>query len=173
MLASQASEAGWNSAQVNAGGQAPNRLSYGWSARFDTETCNFRRWKLLERSVVFWQHTSVVRMKIGFNSRTDLLKNINGLFVQWEDAWFATRKSGFESPTVHSATRAHGPTGRRRHGMAKIWVRFPVSPLIRKVAGYGWPGRTANAVLPHRRSGFESLPFRLCLDGETEIIPRF
>src|SRR5215210_6923616 len=26
------------------------------------------------------------------------------------------------------------------------WVRFPPSPLIRKVAGYGWPGRGANAV---------------------------
>ena len=51
MLVPQASEAGWNPAQFNAGGQAPNRLSYGWSARFDTETCNFRRWKLLERSV--------------------------------------------------------------------------------------------------------------------------
>ena len=47
---------------------------------------------------MFWQYTSVVRTKIGFNSRTDLLKKINGLFVQWEDAWFATRKSGVRIP---------------------------------------------------------------------------
>ena len=26
-----------------------------------------------------------------------------GLLVQREDAWFATRKSGFDSPAVHSA----------------------------------------------------------------------
>ena len=55
----------------------------------------------------------------------------------------------------------------------EIGVRIPGGPLIRKVAGYGWPDRAANAVLSHRRSGFESLAFRLCLDGETEIIPRF
>ena len=24
-----------------------------------------------------------------------------GLLVQWEDAWLATRKSGFDSPVVH------------------------------------------------------------------------
>ena len=32
-----------------------------------------------------------------FNSRTDLF----GLLVQREDAWLATRKSGFDSPAVH------------------------------------------------------------------------
>ena len=41
-----------------------------------------------------------------------------------------------------------------------------------KVAGYGLPGRIANAC-SHRECGFESRAFRLCPDGETEIIPRF
>lgn len=27
-----------------------------------------------------------------------------GLLVQWEDAWLATRKSGFDSPVVHLNT---------------------------------------------------------------------
>ena len=44
----------------------------------------------------------------------------------------------------------------------EIGVRIPGGPMIRKVAGYGWPDRTANAVLLHWRSGFESLAFRLC-----------
>ncbi len=26
----------------------------------------------------------------------------NGLLVQWEDAWLATRRPGFDSPAVHS-----------------------------------------------------------------------
>jgi hypothetical protein len=44
-------------------------------------------------------------------------------------------------------TRAHGPTERHRPGVAAIPVRLWVGPLtyIRKVAGYGLPGRTANA----------------------------
>ena|GEM_PF-5414301 len=49
--------------------------------------------------------------------------------------------------------------------------RLLTGPSI--TAGYGWPDRTANAVLLQWRSGFKSLAFRLCLDGETEIIPRF
>jgi hypothetical protein len=44
-------------------------------------------------------------------------------------------------------TWAHGPTGRHQFGRLEIRVRFPVGPL-RKVAGYGWPGRSAKAVLP-------------------------
>jgi hypothetical protein len=42
---------------------------------------------------------------------------------------------------------AHGPTGRHQFGRLEIRVRFPVGPLW-KVAGYGWPGRSAKAVLP-------------------------
>ena len=45
----------------------------------------------------------------------------------------------------------------------EIGVRIPGGPMIRKVAGYGWPDRTANAVLLHRRSEFESLAFRLMI----------
>ena len=46
--------------------------------------------------------------------------------------------------------RAHGLTERRQLGRLAIRVRLPVGPLneIRKVAGYGWPDRTANAALP-------------------------
>ena len=77
--------------------------------------------------------------------------------------------------------RAHGPTGRHRHGMAVIRVRFPVSPLLelnsRKIAGYGLPGRSAKPRDPSLWSfGFDSHVFRcrrLRPDGETEIIPRF
>ena len=66
----------------------------------------------------------MVRRKIGFNSRTDL-----------------SMKS-----------RACRPTGRRWNGIPEIRVQLPVGPFeeLRKVAGYGWPGRTANAVLVER-----------------------
>ena len=60
-------------------------------------------------------HTVVVRRKTGFESRTDLCgeseargselierDGSNGLLVQREDVWLATRKSGFDSPAVHS-----------------------------------------------------------------------
>src|SRR4051812_10542872 len=39
--------------------------------------------------------------------------------------------------------RAHSPTERRQLGRLEIRVQFPVGPLVRKVAGYGWPGRFA------------------------------
>jgi hypothetical protein len=47
----------------------------------------------------------------------------------------------------------------------------------RKVAGYGWPGRSAKAVSPCADEGSNPLPSAwnetVCLDGETEIIPCF
>ncbi len=36
----------------------------------------------------------------------------------------------------------------------------------------GWPGHPAK-VISSRRGGFDSLAFRLCPDGETDITPRF
>ena len=38
----------------------------------------------------------------------------------------------------------------------------------RKVAGYGWPGRTANAVLPRGDEGSSPLPSALRPDGERD-----
>ncbi len=74
-----------------------------------------------------------------------------GLLVQRDDAGIARRKSGFDSPAVHSVSvvdRAHGPTGRHRPGVAEIRVQLPVGPLEdfsgRKAAGYGWPGPVAS-----------------------------
>jgi hypothetical protein len=44
--------------------------------------------------------TSLTKRKRGFDSlRGDSIKN--GLVVQRNDAWPATRKSGFDSPVVH------------------------------------------------------------------------
>ena len=54
----------------------------------------------------------------------------NGLLVQREDAWLATRKSEFDSPAVHFTNRAHGPKGRHQLGRLEIGVRVPVSPLV-------------------------------------------
>ena len=56
--------------------------------------------------------------------------------------------------------RADRPTGRHRPGVAGIRVRFPVGPLtyIRKVAGYGLPGRTANACHQTGDEGSNPLP---------------
>ncbi len=63
----------------------------------------------------------------GFDSRPGHCKQraahtseTSGPLVQREDAWFAPRQSGFDSPAVHL---------RELH--------------LRKVAGYGWPGRFA------------------------------
>jgi hypothetical protein len=58
--------------------------------------------------------------------------------------------------------------------MPEIRVQLPVGPLeeIWKVAGYGWPGRIANACsLRGMRVRIPHLP--LGPDGEMEIIPRF
>jgi hypothetical protein len=72
--------------------------------------------------------------------------NRHGLLVQRKDAWLATRRSGFDSPVVHSGTD-----------------RFDW-----KVAGYGWPGRTANAVSPRgMRVRIPCLPLK-CPDGKEE-----
>ena len=68
--------------------------------------------------------------------------------------------------------RAHGPTGRHQFGILEIRVRFPVGPFW-KVAGYGWPGRTAKAVLPtEMRVRLPCLPLDAPMVKWT-IIPRF
>jgi hypothetical protein len=36
----------------------------------------------------------------------DTARNEKGLLVKREDAWLATRKSGFDSPAVHSSALA-------------------------------------------------------------------
>ena len=70
----------------------------------------------------------------------------HGLLVQRKDAWLATRRSGFDSPVVHSFT----------------------DRLDWKVAGYGWPGRTANAVsLRGMGVRIPCLPL-YCPDGEED-----
>jgi hypothetical protein len=47
----------------------------------------------------------MVERETGFDSRTDLCVTEKhktfGLLVQREDAWFAPRRSGFNSPAVH------------------------------------------------------------------------
>ena len=65
-----------------------------------------------------------------------------GLIVQGEDVALAWRRSQFNSGWVHYNER--------------------------KVAGYGWPGRTANAVLPCGDEGSSPLPSALCPDGERD-----
>jgi hypothetical protein len=77
---------------------------------------------------VRWRHASVVGRWTEFDSRADLGLMNRGLLVQRDDAWPATRRSGFDSPAVHL------------HAFSQR--------LLWKVAGYGWPGRTANAVSP-------------------------
>ena len=103
-----------------------------------------------------------------------------GLFTNWSVGVLAAHVRGKDEDRVQIPD---GPLDENKWAVRpmvgllvcnqEIGVRIPGGPLIRKVAGYGWPGCGANAVLPHRRSEFESLAFRLCLDGETEIIPRF
>ena len=98
---------------------------------------------------------------------------IHGLLVQREDAWLATRKSGFDSPA--------GPlikTGSWSNGKTSGWQSedpgsTPGGSTERKVAGYGWPGRSAKAVLARRDEGSNPLPSAggdgaMRLDGETD-----
>ena len=68
--------------------------------------------------------------------------------------------SGIIVDSREPKSRAHGPTGRHQLGMLEIRVQLPVSPLtvLRKVAGYGWPGRSAKAVLARRDEGSNPLP---------------
>ena len=67
---------------------------------------------------------------------------------------------------------AHGPRGRHQFGRLEIRVQLPVGPL-RKVAGYGWPGRSAKAVLPtEMRVRLPCLPLDAPMVKWT-IIPRF
>ena len=60
--------------------------------------------------------------------------------------------------SARTHARAHRPTGRRQLRKLEIRVRFSVSPLKWKVAGYGWPGRSAKAVLARRDEGSSPLP---------------
>ena len=55
----------------------------------------------------------------------------------------------------------------------EIRVQFPVGPLIiRKVAGYGWPGRFANAVLPRGDEGSTPLPSAWCAEYVAPMVKR-
>src|SRR5271166_1274050 len=44
--------------------------------------------------------------RVQFSGGPLLVFNRNGLLVQRKDAWPATRRSGFDSPVVHSGTRS-------------------------------------------------------------------
>lgn len=69
-----------------------------------------------------------------------------GCWSNWDDAGFACRQSGFESPAVHSLMIA---TGSWSNGTTLAWrAGNPGSTPggstdFRKVAGYGSPGRFA------------------------------
>jgi hypothetical protein len=79
-----------------------------------------------------------------------------GLLVKREDAWLATRKSGFDSPAVHlvrdsrADTPLPSPLAGEGPGVKGASRGRKESSLDtkRKVAGYGWPGRSAKAVPP-------------------------
>jgi hypothetical protein len=75
----------------------------------------------------------------------------HGLLVQRKDAWLATRRSGFDSPVVHS-------------GMDEFdW----------KVAGYGSCRAALLMRFPFGEWGFESLAFRfIALMVKRTITPR-
>ena len=113
-------------------------------------------WMTPRRTVVRFYPGSLIRRSVGVvaahrcGKAEDRVQVPNGplergLLVQRQDTWLASRRSGFKSSAVHSKTRAHGPRGRLQFGRLAIRVRFPVGPLtyIRKVAGYGSPGRFA------------------------------
>ena len=94
------------------------------------------------------RHPSLVRRGTEFDSRADLCS--------------------------YRQTRAAGPTERRLACNQEIGVRLPGGPLWStdrldwKVAGYGWPGRTANAVSPRgMRVRIPCLPLRRP-DGEED-----
>lgn len=110
--------------------------------------------------------------------------------VPWsngDDIWLTTRKRWFDSIRDHLNGLCKPLMARCDAGLAArlsispTRVRFPSASLgftaaecherdmvarrrherQRKAAGYGWPGRTANACLRSRRCGFESHAFRL------------
>ena len=97
----------------------------------------------------------------------------HGRLVQREDAWLATRRSGFDSPA--------GPLkvmGSWSNGTTPPWRGGNPSSILggsthlRKVAGDGSPGRFA------KPCGFTAMWVQiprlpLWLDGETEIMRRF
>ena len=106
---------------------------------------------------VFRQHAAVVRRKTGFNSRTDLSISWACMPMEATDPC----KIGVigSTPIRSTGMRSDGPKGRHRPGVAEIRVRFPVGPLTkRKVAGYGLPGRTANACHLRGDEGSNPLP---------------
>ncbi len=85
----------------------------------------------------------MVRTGTGFDSRTDLL--INGLLVQRQDTWPATRRSGFKSSAVHYNAMgpwSNGKTPVRQTGNPGS-IPGGSTETEWKVAGYGSPGRFA------------------------------
>ena len=124
----------------------------------------------------FRRHTSSVRRKAGFKSRTDLqpseahgrLPCAGRRELKRQQKWAArptgrrlacNQEIGVQLPGRSTEQeRARGPKGRHQAGSLKIRVRFPVGPLKWKVAGYGWPGRSAKAVLACRDEGSNPLP---------------
>ena len=135
----------------------------------------------------------MVRREAGFKSRADLSEEMGCWSNRTTPAPHAGNEGARPSRSTHDSggrkavirqpweletvgsiptpltARAHGPTGRHQFGRLEIRVRFPVGPL-RKVAGYGWPGRSAKAVLQTGDEGSTPLP-SACPDGETENHP--
>ena len=84
---------------------------------------------------------------------------LDGPVVEWKDAPLIRGRAVVRShPGLLSGT--HVPRvaslSCKQTGVGSI----PTASTERKVAGYGWPGRGANAVSPCGECGFDSLTFR-------------
>ena len=119
---------------------------------------------------MFRQHTSSVRRKdharvaARFDSRTDLWSTNRGLACT-VGATDPCKIGVVGSTPIRSTAqivRACGPTGRHRVRRGGNPGSIPGGSTgkteLRKVAGYGWPGRGANAVLLRGDEGSSPLP---------------
>ena len=72
-------------------------------------------------------------------------------------------QAGNRGPTPRRSTATHGLMVQRDDTRLAVWrsefdSRWVHWGIIRKVAGYGWPGRSAKAVLARRDEGSTPLP---------------
>lgn len=130
-----------------------------WSNGDDTCVTSRRRWFNSIRDhwkglQAFRLHTSVVRTRIGFNSRADL--------CDWacmpKEATEPCKIGAMGSTPIRSTdinemgSWSNGTTPARQVGNPGSTPGGSTDERrIRKVAGYGWPDRTANAALPRGR----------------------
>ena len=80
---------------------------------------------------------------VGARSIPGRTSRTNGPACRWGRLTLARSVRWVRFPSGPLDKRAHGPTGRRQLGRLEIRASFPVGPLLRKVAGYGSPGRFA------------------------------